>query len=125
MIREQLTGLSVVVPVYRSAGTLDILAQRLTTVLDALGCEHEIILIDDGSPDDSWDVLQRLQQAHPSRIVAIRLMRNYGQHNALMCGFRHARGEFIVTMDDDLQNPPEEIPKLIDAMTRSAFIVGR
>ncbi len=73
----------------------------------------EIIFVDDGSPDGSWEVLQQIHAASPERVMVIQLMRNFGQHNALMCGFRHCRGRYIVTMDDDLQNPPEELPKLL------------
>ena len=77
---------------------------------------YELVMVEDGSPDDSWRVLSAMQRQDPEHIVAVQLMRNYGQHNALMCGFRHAQGKLIVTMDDDLQHPPEEIPKLIDAI---------
>lgn len=109
-------ALSIVVPVFRSAATLRTLVERLFRALDELGCESEIVFVDDGSPDHSWQVLRELRTAHPERIVAIQLMRNFGQHNTLMCGFRHARGRIIVTMDDDLQNPPEEVPKLVRAL---------
>jgi undecaprenyl-phosphate 4-deoxy-4-formamido-L-arabinose transferase len=107
---------SVVVPVYRSAETLRALLTRLTAVLDGLGQSYEIVLVDDGSPDDSWAVLCALRDEYAERVVAVQLMRNYGQHNALMCGFRRSRGRLVVTMDDDLQNPPEEVPKLLDAL---------
>jgi undecaprenyl-phosphate 4-deoxy-4-formamido-L-arabinose transferase len=92
------------------------LLDRLRSTLDALGLSWEIVLVDDGSPDGTWETLTRLRAENPNGIVAVRLMRNYGQHNALMCGFRHVRGDVIVTMDDDLQNPPEEIPKLLHAL---------
>jgi|SRR5579864_1153784 len=108
--------ISIIIPVYRSAHTLGTLLQRLCAVLDRTGLGYEIVFVEDGSPDDSWRVLNELQAAYPKRIIAIQLMRNYGQHNALMCGFRHSRGEFVITLDDDLQNPPEEIPKLIAAI---------
>jgi undecaprenyl-phosphate 4-deoxy-4-formamido-L-arabinose transferase len=108
--------LSVVIPVYRSESTLRALVGRLLPVLDQTGLRHEVVFVDDGSPDNSWHVLRALAAEHPDRITAIQLTRNFGQHNALMCGFRHARGKVIVTMDDDLQNPPEEIPKLLDAL---------
>jgi undecaprenyl-phosphate 4-deoxy-4-formamido-L-arabinose transferase len=104
---------SIVVPVYNSAATLASLIQRLTMVLDQEPETYEIVLVDDGSADDSWPVLQRLRAQSGSNLVTIQLMRNYGQHNALMCGLRHAQGRVVVTMDDDLQNPPEEIPKLL------------
>src|SRR5262249_35170439 len=90
---------------------------RLAAVLDGLDRPYEIVLVDDGSPDDSWAVLCAPRDEYPGRVVAVQLMRNYGQHNALMCGFRHSRGRLVVTMGDDLQNPPEQIPKLLDALT--------
>lgn len=108
--------LSVVIPLYRSAETLPALLARLRAALDALGRDWEIVLVDDGSPDETWSVLGSLLVQSAEGVLAIRLMRNYGQHNALMCGFRHATGDVIVTMDDDLQNPPEEIPKLLRAL---------
>lgn len=111
--------LSIVVPVYRSAITLPMLASRLTDVLNSLGLDYEIIFVDDASSDNSWDVLVQLQREHPKRIAAIQLMRNFGQHNALMCGFKHARGRYIITLDDDLQHPPEEIRKLYEAIERT------
>lgn len=107
---------SVVIPVYRTAPTIRGLVERVLEVLDSLGIRHEIILVDDGSPDDSWRAVDELQKRFPDRITAIQLMRNFGQHNALMCGFRHCRGRYVVTMDDDGQNPPEEIPKLLHAI---------
>lgn len=106
--------LSVVIPVYNSAQIMPSLLARLRTVLGGLDMTYEVVMVEDGSPDDSWRVLSALQQQDPEHIVAVQLMRNYGQHNALMCGFRHARGALVVTMDDDLQHPPEEIPKLLD-----------
>jgi undecaprenyl-phosphate 4-deoxy-4-formamido-L-arabinose transferase len=107
---------SVVIPVYRSAATLGELSRRLLAVLDATGLDYEIVFVEDGSPDGSWGALEAVRRQRPERVVAVRLMRNYGQHNALMCGFRRSRGEYVVTMDDDLQNPPEEIPKLLAAI---------
>jgi len=112
---------SVVIPVYRSESSLRPLVARLLRVLGRTGLRHEVILVEDGGGDGSWNVLRELQADHHDRILVIQLMRNYGQHNALMCGFRHARGEYIVTIDDDLQNPPEEIPKLLDAIQTGQF----
>jgi len=105
--------LSVVVPVYRSAATLALLLQRLSAVLTPLCPRFEVILVDDGSGDDTWAEIERLRAQYGVHLVAVQLMRNYGQHNALMCGLALARGEYVLTMDDDLQNPPEEIPKLL------------
>ncbi len=113
--------LSIVIPVYRSASMLPRLVDRLLAVLKQTGLCHEIVFVDDGSADDSWDVLTDLQAKSPKLIVAVQLMRNFGQHNAIMCGLRHARGRLIVTMDDDLQNPPEEIPKLLKAIDAGGF----
>ena len=109
-------NLSIIIPVHNAVPSLPRLVQRLLSVLNVTGMCYEIIFVEDGSQDNSWQILSDLQKAWPDQIIAIQLMRNYGQHNALMCGFRHARGDYVVTMDDDLQNPPEEIPKLIEAI---------
>ena len=105
-----------VIPVYRSATTLCELADRLHRVLRNVGIAYEIVFVDDSSPDSSWDALCRLHAGDPEHVSVIQLMRNFGQHNALMCGFRHARGKYVITMDDDLQHPPEELPKLLTAI---------
>jgi undecaprenyl-phosphate 4-deoxy-4-formamido-L-arabinose transferase len=110
--------LSVVIPVYGSEATLEPLYERIAQALEARGTSFEVVFVDDDSPDGSWSVLEALKARHPSSVVLVRLTRNFGQHNALMCGFHHAQGQLILTMDDDLQNPPEEIPKLLDAMAR-------
>jgi glycosyltransferase involved in cell wall biosynthesis len=106
-------SLSIVVPVYNSQETVALLVQRLIRTLDLLARSYEIILVDDGSPDGSWQAIEAARAEHGDCVVAVQLMRNYGQHNALMCGLKMARGEYIVTMDDDLQNPPEEIGKML------------
>lgn len=110
--RRPALDLSIVVPVYNSAGTLDSLLQRISSTLETVTPNYEIILVDDGSLDDSWAVIQALKESYGAHLIAVQLMRNYGQHNTLMCGLGVARGEYVVTMDDDLQNPPEEIPRL-------------
>ena len=109
---EENIEISVVVPVYNSAPTLSELTERLEKVLrDLVGKSYEIVFVNDGSADSSWDLLKKMASTN-EKIVAVNLTRNFGQHNALMCGFPYAQGEFIITLDDDLQNPPEEIPKL-------------
>lgn len=113
--------ISVVIPVYRSEATLTDLTDRLMSVLRKTGALFEIVFVDDNSPDGSWRVLAELREKYPDNIVAVQLMRNSGQHNAIMCGLRHTRGRLIVTMDDDLQNPPEEIPKLLRAIDEGGF----
>ncbi len=114
------TRISVVVPVYNSAGSLHHLVSRIQ---GALGPGLlEILLVDDGSRDASWPAIQDLlRPGGPVR--GIRLMRNYGQHNALLAGIRAARGEIIVTLDDDLQHPPEEVPKLLAQLSRGFDVV--
>lgn len=81
--------------------------------------KFEVVFIDDCSKDGSWEVLTNLKKQFPEEITAIRLSRNFGQHNAVFCGFAHSRAELIITIDDDLQIPPEEIPKLIETFTQS------
>lgn len=108
--------ISIVVPVFNSSQTLAVLVERLMGTMEKLGMSYELLFVDDGSQDDSWQTLCQLHRDHPDRVVAIQLMRNFGQHNALMCGFRHSQGRCVVTLDDDMQNPPEEIPRLIQAI---------
>ncbi len=108
--------ISIVIPVYNSAAMLPALHGRLQRVLASMKKSYEVILVDDGSQDDSWSVMRQLQHVDPVHVVSVQLMRNFGQHNALMCGFRLARGQYVITMDDDLQHPPEEIPKLLAAI---------
>jgi glycosyltransferase involved in cell wall biosynthesis len=105
-------SISVVVPVYNSEGALAALVARLVPVLQSLSSIYEIILVNDGSRDGSWGVIEHLTAVHP-HVRGINLMRNYGQHNALLCGIRQSKHQVIVTMDDDLQHPPEEISKLL------------
>lgn len=107
---------SVVVPVYNSAPTLEELYSRVRAVFDdVVGQPFEMILVDDGSHDGSYEVMKQLR-ANDSRVRIVQLANNFGQHPALLCGFSLVKGDFIITIDDDLQHPPEEIPKLIDVM---------
>jgi glycosyltransferase involved in cell wall biosynthesis len=115
-------SLSAVVPVYHSEAQLPELLARLRPVLAGLAADYEIILVNDGSRDRSWEVIQRCAAGDPS-VRGICLMRNYGQHNALLCGIRRARHELIVTLDDDLQNPPEEIARLLAALAPGVDVV--
>ncbi|MBU1910477.1 MAG: glycosyltransferase, partial [Verrucomicrobia bacterium] len=107
--------LSVVIPVYNSAACLPELARQLTATLDGLAQPCEIILVDDASPDDSWTVIEGLVREYPW-LAAVRLMRNYGQQQATLFGLSLARGDVVVTMDDDLQQPPDQIPLLLEAL---------
>ena len=115
-------GLSVVVPVYNSSEVLPKLIERLTLVLASRGETYEIILVNDGSRDRSWDMVKQLAAKHPW-VRGVCLMRNYGQHNALLCGIRAARFDKLCTIDDDLQNPPEEIPKLLARLDEGFDVV--
>jgi len=119
---RMLTGLSVVVPVYNSRESLPILIARLEPVLRTVAQQYELILVNDGSRDGSWEVVRDQIKAHPW-IRGLDLMRNYGQHNALLCGLREVQHEIIVTMDDDLQHPPEEIPILIAKLSEGFDVV--
>jgi glycosyltransferase involved in cell wall biosynthesis len=121
-VSELSPGISVVIPAYNSALSLPELLKRLSAVLQGLGSPTEVILVNDGSRDGTWDVIQELAAQYPS-LRAINLMRNYGQHNALLCGIRTARYDTIVTIDDDLQHPPEEIPKLLARLSEGADVV--
>jgi glycosyltransferase involved in cell wall biosynthesis len=114
--------LTVVVPVYNGAATLETLALRLRETFSGLGRAGEIVFVDDGSRDGSWETILGLSLRFPEA-RGIRLMRNYGQHNAVLCGLRAARHPLIVTMDDDLQNPPEEIPLLLAKLEEGFDVV--
>ncbi len=116
------TEVSAIVPVYRSAAILPELLRRLTGALEAVADHYEIILVEDCGGDESWSVIEHLAERY-QRVRGIRMSRNYGQHNALLCGIRAARYEVIVTLDDDLQNPPEEIVKLVERLGEDADVV--
>jgi len=107
-----LPTITVVVPVYNGEGSLPGLVERLEPVLRAHSSRFERLLVNDGSRDGSWKVIEGLVGKH-GWVRGIDMLRNYGQHNAVLCGIRAARHELIVTMDDDLQHPPEELPKLL------------
>lgn len=109
------TVISIVIPAYMSSRSLPILIHGVEDVLRGIGRPFEIVVVDDCSKDDTWDVLLRLKVDRP-HLKICRLLKNSGQHNALLCGFTLAKGEVIVTMDDDLQNPPDQLPKLIAAI---------
>jgi len=117
-----MTSVSVVVPVYNSEASLPVLVKRVHPVLAALEAPFELILVNDSSSDGSWSVIRELA-AQYHWIRGLNLSRNYGQHNALLCGIRHARFDTIVTIDDDLQNPPEEIVRLLAQLDEGYDVV--
>lgn len=117
---ERSGGVSVVVPVYHSTTTLPQIVERLAAAL--ADRPHEVVLVDDGSPPTTWQVVEDLATRH-DHVVGVRLNRNFGQHNALLAGIRRARHPVVVTMDDDLQHPPEEVPRLLAALTDDLDVV--
>jgi len=115
-------ALSIVVPVYNSEASLELLANRVQASLGTRFATLEMILVNDCSSDRSWEMIERLQTRYPW-VRGINLVRNFGQHNALLCGIRAARYPLTVTMDDDLQNPPEEVSKLVEKLTTESVDV--
>ena len=107
--------LSIVIPVYNDEDVLDELNRRLIPVAEAIAEDFEVIFIDDGSKDQSWKILVQFQKSNP-KLKIIKLARNFGQSNSTAAGLDHAKGDIIVIMDSDLQDRPEDIPKLIDSM---------
>jgi len=122
MPADTVEGISLVVPVYESRESLEILAKAVSEAMAEIGGPWELILVDDASSDGSWEVVRRLAAADPG-IRGMRLARNSGQHNALLCGIRAARFSVTVTLDDDLQNPPAEIPKLLAKLSEGFDVV--
>lgn len=115
---------SIVVPVYNESANLASLWSRLKPVLDALDRPWETVFVDDGSHDDSLAILRDIAAGEEGRVRVVELARNFGQHSAILAGFKQSRGEIVVTLDADLQNPPEEIPKLIAAIDEGNDVVG-
>ncbi len=109
---------SVVVPVYNGSETLIELYRRLKSVFKKLKKNFEVIFVNDYSTDNSLSILEKIHFDN-NNVIVVNLFSNFGQQNALMCGFQYASGSNIITMDDDLQNPPEEIPKLIDKLSEN------
>ncbi|HEY6323559.1 MAG TPA: glycosyltransferase family 2 protein [Thermoanaerobaculia bacterium] len=121
---ERPLAVSVVVPVYNGAAALPELVARLRAALAGRAPDAEILLVNDGSRDASWQAIAELAaEPRRPRVRGIDLRRNYGQHNALLCGIRAAAGAVVVTLDDDLQHPPEEIPRLLDALSAEVDVV--
>lgn len=114
---------SVVVPLFNDAEILPELHRRLTAVMQSLGKPYEIIYVDDGSRDDTFAVLSRIHQNDPGHVKGVRLLRNFGQHPAVTAGFEQTRGRIVITLDSDLQNPPEELPKLLAKLQEGYDVV--
>lgn len=116
--------MSLVIPVYNESDNLHALWSRLKPVLDGLERPWEVIFVDDGSMDDSLSLLQKIAGEAGGRVQVVELARNFGQHAAILAGFRQTRGDTVVTLDADLQNPPEEIPRLVEAIDAGNDVVG-
>ncbi len=117
-----MTLCSILIPVYNSAEGLPRLVAELEHWLPGLGLDYEVLLVNDGSRDGSWHAISEVARTRPW-LRGINLMRNYGQHNALLCGIRAVRGDVIVTMDDDLQNPPSEIAAMLAKLNEGYDVV--
>ncbi len=116
--------LSVVIPVFNEEENLVELHARLAASLDRAGYTWEVIYVDDGSRDRSWEILEKLHQQDPGRVRLVRFNRNYGQHMAVFAGFERVRGRVVATLDADLQNPPEEIPRLVEKLEEGFDVVS-
>jgi len=120
--RVAAAGVSIVIPVFNSETIVGELVDRLVAVMDAYGRPWEVLLVNDGSRDRSWDAIRAVAARH-AVVRGVDLTRNFGQHNALLAGIRRARHEVVVTMDDDLQHPPAEIPRLVDELGAGGYDV--
>jgi undecaprenyl-phosphate 4-deoxy-4-formamido-L-arabinose transferase len=115
---------SLVIPVFNEQASLDELIQRCMLICNKLNRKFEIILVDDGSADASAAKIETAAKEHSGKIIGVFLNRNYGQHSAILAGFEQSQGEVVITLDADLQNPPEEIPRLLEAIDQGADVVG-
>ena len=116
---------SIVIPVYNSEGVVGDTIDRTAKVCEQADIDYELILVNDGSPDGSWDVISE-RAARNDRVVAVDLLKNYGQHTAVFAGLKLSKGRYVITLDDDLQNPPEEIvPLLAKAEEGYDLVLGR
>jgi undecaprenyl-phosphate 4-deoxy-4-formamido-L-arabinose transferase len=115
---------SVVVPVFNEEANLEEFVRRLLAVMDGRGEPYEVLLVDDGSRDRSIEILKSWAERRPDRVRVLELSRNFGQHQAILAAFRDVTGDAVVTLDADLQNPPEEIPKLLAKFAEGYDVVG-
>jgi len=111
---REINKVSIVVPVYNSSKVLYKLQSQVEEVFSQLKIQYQLVLVDDYSRDDSWDIIKDIKSKFPDKITAVRLAKNFGQHNALFCGFHYCSGDVVITMDDDLQSPPSEIIHLLE-----------
>lgn len=123
-MKNSITDISIVIPVLNEEENLDELLRRLLMVCDGMKKSYEIILVDDGSSDRSPEIIKNGANENYGRVIGVFFNRNYGQHAAVMAGFAESAGDIVVTLDADLQNPPEEIPKLIEQIDAGYDVVG-
>jgi len=109
----EVKSISIVVPVFNASTALIPLQEEINRVMTELALSYKLIMVDDGSVDNSWEVIKAIKNKNPEKVIAIRMAKNYGQHNAIFVGFRNATGDYILTMDDDSQHPPDEIPNIL------------
>ncbi|OQP34781.1 undecaprenyl-phosphate 4-deoxy-4-formamido-L-arabinose transferase [Pantoea latae] len=121
---QPIRKVSVVIPVFNEEESLPELMRRTESACSGLGLEYEILLVDDGSADRSAELIADAAALPGSHVVGVLLNRNYGQHSAIMAGFSHVSGDLTITLDADLQNPPEEIPRLVQAAQQGYDVVG-
>lgn len=121
---DEIKKVSVVIPVYNEQESLPVLIERTCNACAQLNKPHEIILVDDGSSDNSAAIMTEAAQRPGSPVIAVLLNRNYGQHSAIMAGFNQVSGDLVITLDADLQNPPEEIPRLVEVAGQGYDVVG-
>ncbi|MBK8473552.1 MAG: glycosyltransferase family 2 protein [Sphingobacteriales bacterium] len=114
MTTTAIIAYSIVIPVYNAEATLATLLARIQAVMDPLSVPYEVIFVEDRGGDNSWELIRDLYEQYPQIVCGVRLSRNFGQHAATLCGLHIATGEWVITLDDDLQLPPEAIPQLID-----------
>lgn len=117
---------SVVIPVFNSEKSLPELFERLNAVFNKINKSYQVIFVDDGASDKSWDIISGLKKDHSEKIIAIKLAKNFGQHNAILCGMKFVKGDFCITIDDDLQQSPEDIEILYNKFleTNSDVVYG-
>ena len=116
--------ISIVIPVYNEAANLPDLWARVAAVMKPMGRPWEVVFVDDGSSDGSLQMLRGFADEAPGNVRVVELSRNFGQHSAILAGFKQSKGDIVVTLDADLQNPPEEIPRLIQAIDAANDVVG-
>lgn len=112
---------SIIVPIYNAQVCIELLASKLIASLDNMASTYEVIFVDDASSDNSWEICKQLKALYPDKIKAILLSRNFGQHNATLCGISHAKGNYILTIDDDLEFDPAQIPLLVEKMASGNY----